>query len=699
MKDAGAGKGGRATMLAARRPWTMSNDMASKAGLGRATTHSGKRTCIGVAVLGIVVLSAATVRAEETPSPKAEETPSPKAAVSSSKKAESPDLVQAALRAEASGDRESRGELLREALKKNPGSLLAHWCAGQVRQGGKWTSLDEVQRKAAADKRLAMYQKLREQHADAPDGLRDLAAWCRSHGLPAESRVHWLQLLELQPDDEEALRALNARWYHGQLLTEAQFKQAMSQQRKPQTSCTDGTDQKRTEHWTSKVIRWRRELKEDEPGVKKSLCDVVAATKEPLAIHGLGAVLINGSYRKQDRDGYRKLSLGLVDALDQSEKPWAMAELTWQAVQHPTPAVRDAATAALKKRPKEFYVPWLVSHMETPIQTYIVVKASPLGGGFMVDQTLDQEGLDAIYREVRQSSIDSRFVIGAMQKGSQVERYLAGLILPRLWGDAKKHAEAQQKQVDRANTQIAEFNRRIARVLAETTDEPIGDDPLAWQKWWTTYCCNYYELEPEVPNQASCQNQPQPEAKQPEAAEKPIVMRQYLRYVTLVSCFPANTTVWTLTGPARIADVKPGDRVLTQQPFTGELSYQPVLQVTRRKPTSLIEIGLGSETIRATRGHPFWVCGQGWRMAKELEVGQWLHGIDGPVRVDRLEQLPAADPEDAGADQKPAKDLLCNLVLEEHHNYFVSRQKVLAHDNTFFPADGPVPAVPGLASE
>jgi hypothetical protein len=691
MKDVRARNRGRPTILAARRPWTVSNDVTSKAGLGRVTAHSGRRTCIGVAVLGIVVLSAATVRAEETPSHKP--------AVNPSKKAEASDLVQAALRAEASGDRQSRGELLREALKKSPGSPLAHWSAGQVRQGEKWASLDEAQRKAAADKRLAMYQKLREQQADAPEALHDLAVWCRGHGLPAESRVHWLQLLERQPEDAEALRALNARWYRGQLVTEAQFKQAMNPRQHVQTVCLDGTDQKRPEHWTSKVIKWQRELRENETAVKKSLCDVVAATKEPLTIHGLGTVLINGSYRKQDRDSFRKLSLALVDALDQSEKPWAMAELTWQAVRHPTPAVRDAATAALKKRPKEFYVPWLVSHMETPIRTYIVIKASPLGGGFMVDQTLDQEGLDAIYRDVRQSSIDSRYVIGALRSGATCDQFQVAVRLRLLWGDANKCADSQQKQVERANVQIASVNKRIARVLAKTTDENFGDDPIAWQKWWTTYCCNYFELEPEAPASISYQDQPQPETKQPEITDKPIVMRQYIRHVTLVSCFPGNTTVWTLTGPAPIADVKPGDRVLTQQPFTGELSYQPVLQVTRRKPTSLIEIGLGSETIRATRGHPFWVCGKGWKMAKELEVGQWLHGVDGPVRVDRLEQLPAANPDDAGADHKPANDLLCNLVLEERHNYFVGRQRVLAHDNTFFPSDGPVPAVPGLASE
>jgi hypothetical protein len=148
-----------------------------------------------------------------------------------------------------------------------------------------------------------------------------------------------------------------------------------------------------------------------------------------------------------------------------------------------------------------------------------------------------------------------------------------------------------------------------------------------------------------------------------------------------------------------IDQIKPGDRVLSQHPYTGELSYQPVLQVTRRKPSSMIEIGLGSETIHTTRGHPFWVCGQGWKMAKELTVGMWLHGVDGPVCIDRVDQIPAARPWYDQPDAEPGKELSYNLILEESHNYFVGRQKVLVHDNSFFPADGPVPSVPGLTSQ
>jgi hypothetical protein len=119
-------------------------------------------------------------------------------------------------------------------------------------------------------------------------------------------------------------------------------------------------------------------------------------------------------------------------------------------------------------------------------------------------------------------------------------------------------------------------------------------------------------------------------------------------------------------------------------------------QVIRRKPSPMIEIGLGRETLRATRGHPFWVCGEGWKMAKELAAGMRLHSTDGPVPIDRVEQVPAARPWYEQPDAQAGEDLSYNLVLDECHNFFVGPQRVLVHDNTLFPLDGPVPGVPGL---
>jgi hypothetical protein len=74
-----------------------------------------------------------------------------------------------------------------------------------------------------------------------------------------------------------------------------------------------------------------------------------------------------------------------------------------------------------------------------------------------------------------------------------------------------------------------------------------------------------------------------------------------------ISCFPTGTPVLTLAGARSIESVRPGDRVLSQHLETGELTFQPVQATTLRPPAPLLEFKLGSNSLRATRGHPFWV--------------------------------------------------------------------------------------------
>jgi hypothetical protein len=91
---------------------------------------------------------------------------------------------------------------------------------------------------------------------------------------------------------------------------------------------------------------------------------------------------------------------------------------------------------------------------------------------------------------------------------------------------------------------------------------------------------------------------------------------------------------------------------------------------------------LGGEKLSATKGHPFWVAGVGWRMTKELQDGAVLHGIHGPVRVDGVESGEEAE--------------AFNLVVADFDTYFVGESGVLVHDNT--PRQPTKATVPGVTT-
>jgi hypothetical protein len=126
--------------------------------------------------------------------------------------------------------------------------------------------------------------------------------------------------------------------------------------------------------------------------------------------------------------------------------------------------------------------------------------------------------------------------------------------------------------------------------------------------------------------------------------------------------------VWTSAGQAPIESIQVGDSVLAQDVETGELAFKPVLSTSVRPPSPLMIIDLGVEQFVATRGHPLWVVGKGWRMAKELQPGDLLHTADGGVAVESIDPGVSAE--------------AYNLVVAEFNDYFVGKSKVLAHDNT-----------------
>jgi len=214
-----------------------------------------------------------------------------------------------------------------------------------------------------------------------------------------------------------------------------------------------------------------------------------------------------------------------------------------------------------------------------------------------------------------------------------------------------------ERGVAQTNEAITQANNRVFEVLEQIANVQLPRVPQEWWHWWQ----NYNELYGD---------------------QKPIVKQRFARitpyYVpiaTLVpaldtmSCFPAGTLVHGETGPIAIEHIQVGDRVLSQDLETGELAYKLVLRTTERPPSQLLKITLGDATITTTKGHPFWVNGLGWRMAKRLQIGQQLHCFGGARTIDHITSA--------------TKAKAYNLVVADYATYFVGAPGVLVHDNTY----------------
>lgn len=157
----------------------------------------------------------------------------------------------------------------------------------------------------------------------------------------------------------------------------------------------------------------------------------------------------------------------------------------------------------------------------------------------------------------------------------------------------------------------------------------------------------------------------------------------YRDYQPLGSCFAAGTLVETEQGPKAIEEVRRGDRVLAQDTESGELAFKPVFATTVRQQATLVKLHSGVEDVTCSIGHPLWVVGQGWRMAKDLEPGMRLNTATGTTTIETIE------PAGTGT--------VYNLVVADAHTYFAGKIRIYTHDVTPRQPTDMVP--PGLRKE
>lgn len=292
---------------------------------------------------------------------------------------------------------------------------------------------------------------------------------------------------------------------------------------------------------------------------------------------------------------------------------------------------------------------------------------------------------------------------------------IAAVISPGAFNNEVTSAAAIEATVADREQASQALRKRIAFVLKLTTGFESPDDPQLWMRQYAEHYgwgapektgtevkehlwqyATYFPIP--APKQTQSRSPstsrssepltaaPAPPASGPSPGADSLGMPSTSRgfvFLPRGECFHAGTPVLTLTGPQPIESIRSGDRVLAQDVITGELAYKTVQNRTLRRTVKLTQVHFGSQSISATPGHPFWVAGKGWQVAKHLKVGDRLCGLGPTVTVEHLENLPAQE--------------VYNLVVSDFGTFFVGGQRLLVHDDT--PLEATATLVPGLAVE
>jgi Pretoxin HINT domain len=571
-------------------------------------------------------------------------------------------LIDEAVRAKSSGQPAVAYALLHQVVRIAPDNSMARWQLGQVKVDHEWLSIEEAERRAEADPRLAKYQEQKEALGESPKGQLALARWCRGNKLEDEAQFHWASVLSADPNNKEALRAARMRWHDGELKTAAQIREEKKE---------SGETKQAARQWASLIADWMRALADKNDRAHVEVIAEIRAVNDLTAIPAFEDVTLKGPQAANEKNTtVRKLSLAFVSALDKLHDEAATKSLLRHAVMSSFVDVRAEAIGELRYRPLEDYVPTLLDNFDAPMQSAYRVLNDPDGSVHY---------LHSIYREGPFQDWSYRSERSIYRPGSPVG-LAAGLManvepaesaLPGLGGvansparavsragaarDAKnyeKEIEGRERQVAEANEKTKALNDRIVSVLTGTTEKSLGSEPRPWWDWWSDYTDYYHGGSRPVNSTVDSSN---------DYIVPPVQSQS-------VECFARGTPVWTKTGQQPIEKLRIGDFVLAQNISTGEIRYKPVLARTLRPAGPIVQVATDDEKFVATRGHPLWVAGVGWRMTKELGDGAVLQSLAGTGRVKGVQSAPEAE--------------TYNLVVADFNTYFIGSSGILAHDNT-----------------
>jgi len=598
-------------------------------------------------------------------------------------KAKAEQLVSAAVQAEVNGDSTRSFALLHDALRTDPENKLAHWQLGEIKINNQWVAAEETQRRATSDPLQAEYRERRKQSGDSPQGQLALARWCRKSNLKEEAQFHWVNVLTIEPKNEEALRALDLRWHKGRLVPRGQMAQEKDQLRESKLAA---------ERWSSKIVKWRRGVSGQDMNARLAALAEIRAIKESDAIPSLEDVTL-GRETNDPRHSQECAAIGLafVDSLGKMQGQAATESLARHAVFAREEKVRLAAIEKLKPRDRHDFIPMLVDALGMPIEATYSMTTGPDGSVHYL-RSLYREGPDsdwsyesrraAVQRDLGGTNIQIDTYTGKAALGPGESPVVIAARKASVATAYQKryatNAAVTESQVQQANQSVETLNARVVQVLTATTGEELGDNPKSWWDWWRStneYASYDHPVDRHYDSGVDQYYYNPPTYSYVSSAPPPPF------FGGPHSCFVKGTSVWTKVGLRPIESIEAGDLVLSQDVNTGELKYEPVIGRTVRPPSAIVKLSIDKEEVRATRGHLFWVPGTGWRMAKELEKGTMLHGLNGGSRIRSTESDGEAE--------------AYNLIVADYNTYFVGEHGLLVHDNK--PRRPTQSLVPGVA--
>lgn len=593
-----------------------------------------------------------------------------------------PEVLEEILKRETDGESVDR----RSSLNSQPASNMHGWQAGMIKWQENWLAVEGL----SEDQMDKEYETKRSELESNPNLHLVMAHWCIRNGLHDRARGHYFGVLTKNPDNHEA------RKYLGHILVGGQWvdqKVLASAQESVQQSLTQ------LEQWVPSVRRIVEGLHSKVPEkMAQALHDLDALdVDETLPALGLFAANIDDD-----------LARPLIRKISESKSQTACEALVRIALEHRSSTVKQQTARALRSYPKHYYVPGLLSMLETEAQVSNHLVMYPNGNigletvitnelqdrkqarraqrlvnvvaHFSSDRTVTQR-TDAsadvwywsIMREVPISDPKYYHQVTVSNKSRPAESYSRATYVPvnvalTVARNLHEQGKQQERETAQQNRELQKRASNIFSLLRATTDVELDDQAESWWSWWKSHN-ERFEGEKPTSFAYSQQRERLVVSSHNYSSFEKSEAYDFGKMLIQRSCLVPGTLIQTATGLQPVESIKIGDLVLSQDVETAELTLKPVVLTTIRPPKDTYKIVTAYEVIEATGGHNWFVSGKGWVMTRDLKPEMRLHTATGTLAIDELIHNPQAQP-------------TFNLVVDDFHTYFVGPHRVLSYDNT-----------------
>ena len=566
-----------------------------------------------------------------------------------------PAKLDAILQREAQGEVVDRTAVAQDESRDNN---LTKWHAGKVFVGNRWSNVDELNIENLP-KRISRYLEQRDKTTLNVEGHRALARWCSQEKLEMQEKAHWAAVCDLSPNDAEARQKLGHRLIGGRWISQEQWNAADKQMQDRLANYRK---------WLPRIKSIASAVQGTDINAKSKALDSLRQIQDESAVQSLAvaAILVDGDQARP-----------FVAAIRRFHSEDACLALTRIAIDDPASVASKEAVAGLKEYRPEFYVRNLLGLVEEDVEFSSRISARPTGE-LVLEQLWARDtsnaktvlAIDTVLQAAEKNISADPGPWGNLRARNQFEtRRLGRTILQMdikdsVSGIAKSVSEqtvegnlARNKEiVALENARHQEDRQRVFSVLKSCLGVDNGSSAKDWWAWWDSENDS---------NHIEARTQSYQYIRDENYAVQPVSVAVTRTH----ECLIAGTLIQIQSGLKPIESIRVGDMVLSQNVETAAMELKPVLKTTLRDPAPIMEIKTSKDSIQATRGHFWWVSGQGWRRTRELEPGWVVHTATGSVRIESVEPMP-----------KP--EATYNMIVADNHSYFVGESRLLSNDAT-----------------